>query len=70
MLFSKIHELIVVDISYCNELNILSVVVVSMEVFNIIKRQVLKGVSVSSNRLSHHMFSVSVEMDVFHQSSF
>lgn len=54
-----------IDIANTNNHKIVTIVVSNMEVSNISDGEVLQVVSVSFLWLSHHMFSVNVEMGVF-----
>lgn len=68
MLLSHVDNLLMVYVSDDDNLHVLTVIMISVELLDLIKSQVSQIIAVSSNGLSHHMISESVEMHVLEQS--
>jgi hypothetical protein len=58
------HEFIVVNIACTDNNNVVSEVVSGMEVTNVISREWLKDITVSLDWLTHHVFSVTIEVNI------
>lgn len=65
MLVDLIHEFLVVNVSSSNNDDIVTEIVSGVEVLDMVNVEVLQLISISLWRLSHLMFSVDVEMDIF-----
>jgi hypothetical protein len=50
--------------------NILSVIVASVKIYNHVPIDRSNVVNISQNRLSHHVFSVNVVVNIFHKGFF
>lgn len=60
-----VHKFIMVDVTCTDDNDVITEIVGCVEVSDSISSDVLNIVSVSLLGLSHHMFSVNVEMGVF-----
>lgn len=69
MLFDEVDELLVVDFTDSDNDEVISVVVVSVEILDVVKGNVLQVISLTSDGLAHHVVSESIEMSVLHQSA-
>lgn len=67
MLLALLYQLIVVDVSSSDNNHVLSKVIGLMKVDDHVSIDLMNVVNISKNRLSHHMFSVDVIVDILHQ---
>lgn len=59
-----------VDVTDCNNLNVLTMVVSPVEILDVVKTYIAKVVAVTTNWLTHHVVTESVEMHVLEKSTF
>lgn len=67
MLLSEVNKLLVAHSSSAYNNHVVSKVVGVFEVYNHVSVNLSDVVNISKDRLTHHVFSVNVIVDVFHQ---
>ncbi len=66
VLFTQINKLLMFYFASTYYDNILSVIVSPVEIYNHVPINRSNIVNISKNRLSHHVFSVNIVVDIFH----
>lgn len=69
MRLNEVNELGVVNVSGTDNNDVLAEVVLSVEVLNILRSEVVKVIDISSSGLSHHVVSVDIEVNILKSGS-